>query len=663
MRLESVCKPILNCAPVYVFITAFSPEPPPRKSMTKSTLKDIRLVLDFPLRGDEPQRLCFKRPLEIIEALTLEGVRPALRAVERATARGFYAAGFVCYEAAPAFDRALVVRESSNGSNVPLLWFGVFSAPEPEDSIEACGEFSVKNWTPSTTRGEYERALTVAREAIARGDTYQINYTFRMRALFNGDAYAFYKHLASRADAGYCAFIDAGRFKILSISPELFFRQRGREIVTRPMKGTVRRGLWLEEDEELAAWLARSEKNRAENIMIVDLLRNDLGRVAETGSVHVRKLCAVERYPTVFQMTSTIAARLRADATLEDTFAALFPCGSVTGAPKISTTRIIASLEDTPRNVYCGSVGLVTPYNEAIFNVAIRTVLIDGETGEAVYGTGGGITWDSTASDEYDEALTKAALLRTETSEFEMLETLRLERGEYLLLERHIRRLQDSARRLDFKVSIDEVRRSLEKHAREFPEGVRRVRLLVSKDGAARVESFALEDTSLVLAPEDEPPSHAREVQPSSFSSAAATKLEPLPVALAVAPVSRSELFLYHKTTRREVYESRRATAPEAFDVLLWNEDEELTEFTNGNLVVELDGQLFTPPRACGLLDGTLRAELLGGGVISERIITRAEIGRSTRLWLINSVRGWVPVFLHEIERGREKFETVAEVS
>jgi para-aminobenzoate synthetase / 4-amino-4-deoxychorismate lyase len=484
-----------------------------------------------------------------------------------------------------------------------------------------------------------------------------------MRALFNGDAYAFHHHLAARARADFCAFIDTGRFRVLSISPELFFRVRGREIVTRPMKGTVRRGLWLEEDEELAAWLARSEKNRAENIMIVDLLRNDLGRIAETGSVEVQQLCHVERYPTVFQMTSTVAARLRADATLEDTFAALFPCGSVTGAPKISTTRIIASLEDSPRNVYCGSVGLVTPKGEAIFNVAIRTILIDGETGEAEYGTGGGITWDSTAADEYAEALTKAALLRAETPEFELLETLRLERGEYFLLERHIRRLKDSARRLDFKVSIDDVRRALETHVREFPRDARRVRLLVSRDGAARIESSPLEDKMFVPTLEGMSLSEAHEVKPTTFTPESATTCEALPVALASVPVSRSELFLYHKTTRRETYESRRASVPEAFDVLLWNEDEELTEFTNGNLVVELDGRLFTPPRACGLLAGTMRAELLDGGTISERTITRADLERCTRLWFVNSVRGCVSVLLQDFERQQGKLKTVAEVS
>ncbi len=586
----------------------------------KSAPTHVRLVYDFPDERDAPRRLRFTQPVEIIEAHTVKEIRPALRAIQTAVDSGFYAAGYVNYEAAPAFDSALAVRDDSK---TPLLWFGIFREPSMTEASEQRGEYAVTDWTPSIDRRAYESNVAAAREAISRGDSYQINYTFRMHARFRGDAYAFYQSLAARQGAAYCAYIDTGRFKILSASPELFFRTRGRRIVTRPMKGTVRRGLWVEDDEALAAWLATSEKNRAENIMITDLLRNDVGRIAEIGSVNVRELCRVERYPTVFQMTSTVTARLRAGVSLEDIFAALFPCGSVTGAPKISTTRIIAELEDSPRNIYCGSVGFITPHGrEAVFNVAIRTVLIDGETGEAVYGTGGGITWDSTPADEYEEALTKAALLRAETPEFELLETLRLERGAYTLLDRHLRRLVDSARRFDFTVSTDAARQTLELHAREFPDETRRVRLLVSKNGTMRVESSPLDELTS----------------------------EPQPVGLAVAPVSRHDLFFYHKTTRREIYEQRRADDATVFDVLLWNEDGEITEFTNGNLVAELEGELLTPSRACGLLAGTLRAELIESGVIREFVITRTQLARCSRLWLINSVRGWVPVSLRDVK-------------
>ena len=545
-----------------------------------------------------------------------------LAAARRAAERGSYAAGYVAYEAAPAFDPALAVRA---GSQFPLAWFAVFDEPigdEPDigrgPSRGAAGDFTLSAWTPSVSRADYHERVAASREAIARGDTYQINYTFRLRSRFAGDDFALYERLAGAQRAGYCAYLDTGRYKILSASPELFFRFDGREIVTRPMKGTARRGLWLEDDEARALALAASEKNRAENVMIVDLLRNDLGRVAEAGSVRVSDLCRVERYPTVFQLTSTVAARVRDATKLEDIFRAAFPCGSVTGAPKVSTMRLITSLEDSPRNVYCGSVGLVLPNGEAIFNVAIRTVLIDTETGEAEYGVGGGITWDSDAADEYEEALTKASVLAEERPDFCLLETMRLEGGRYERLDGHVRRMLSSARYFDFPASEDQLLRALRDHADTHEHGARRARLLLTAGGEARVES----------APLDEWPA------------------EPVAVALARTPVSRADRFLYHKTTRREVYEARRAARPAAFDVLLWNEEGEVTEFTLGNVLVELEGRLYTPPRESGLLAGVMRAELIERGEIVERVITLGDLARASRLWLVNSVRGRVAVKL-----------------
>jgi para-aminobenzoate synthetase / 4-amino-4-deoxychorismate lyase len=573
-------------------------------------------ALDFPDGAGVPRRLCFARPLKIVSAHAAGEVLPALREVRRAAESGLWAAGFVGYEAAPAFDAALAVRPAHAA---PLLWFAVFDRPAGGARPEGPNDFRLSEWTPSVDWPTYRLNFDAAREAIARGDTYQINYSFRLRARFQGDAFALYERLAAGQRADYCAYIDTGRHRVLSASPELFFRLRGREIETRPMKGTSRRGLWAEEDEALARRLAGSEKNRAENVMIVDLLRNDLGRVAEAGSVEVSDLCRVERYPTVFQMTSTVRARAREGVVLEDLFAAAFPCGSVTGAPKVSTMRLIARLEDSPRGVYCGAVGLVEPGGDCAFNVAIRTVLIDSRAGAAEYGVGGGITWDSEAACEYEEAFTKAALLAEERPRFRLLETLRLEGGEFALLERHLRRLADSARYFGFRLSDEGVCRALSDHARAHAAGgPRRVRLLLAEDGATTVESEGL----------IEPP-HA-----------------PLPVALAREPVARGDRFLYHKTTRRETYDSRRAAHPEAFDVLLRNEDGELTEFTNGNLVVESDGRRLTPRRESGLLAGTMRAELLERGEIEEATLTPADLARATRLWFINSVRGWVPVYL-----------------
>ncbi|HYO63295.1 MAG TPA: aminodeoxychorismate synthase component I [Pyrinomonadaceae bacterium] len=578
------------------------------------TPRDILLLFDFFDGDGRPRRAVFREPSEVIVARSTAEVRPALRAVERAAESGRYAAGYVAYEAAPAFDPALVTREPSAA---PLVWFAVFDRPRDDAPAATKAGYELTRWEPSVTREAYDACVAAVRDSIARGDTYQVNYTMRLRAHFRGDALAFYQDLLAAQRARYGAYLDTGARHILCASPELFFRRRGAQILTRPMKGTVRRGRWSEEDEALAAWLAGSEKNRAENVMIVDLLRNDLGRIAETGTVGVPSLFDIERYPTVFQMTSTVAATLPERTSLEEIFAALFPCGSVTGAPKVSVMRLIRRLEASPRGVYCGAVGMLTPGGEAVFNVAIRTVVVEAETGAAVYGVGGGITWDSTADGEYAEALDKAALLAERRPRFELLETLRLERGDYFLLARHLARLAASAKYFDVPFAAERVRAALDEHAQAHPHDARRVRLLVSPDGRERVESAPLEPL------------------PTG----------PLRFALARTPVSRQDRFLYHKTTHRAAYTSRREERPGVFDVLLWNEEGELTEFTNGNLVLEADdGRRVTPPVECGLLAGTFRAELLSRGGVSERVLTRGDLERAPRCWFVNSVRGWVEV-------------------
>ena len=573
------------------------------------------LLFDFPDPSGQRRSLRFADPIKLIVARTLDEVRPALGAVQQAVDAGYYAAGYLAYEAAPAFDPALHVQP---GSDLPLLWFGIFGEPEAAKSEPEDSTFTLSAWQPNIGQADYHRNIAAIREAIAEGETYQTNYTLRLRATFAGDDFAFYRRLRAAQRADYCAYLNLGRFRILSASPELFFHWRDSQLVARPMKGTAKRGRWLAEDQAQAEWLVTSKKNRAENLMIVDLLRNDLGRVATVGSVRVPQLFAIERYPTLFQMTSTVAATTQPGTTLDDIFAALFPCGSITGAPKASTMNLIARLEDGPRGVYCGAIGFVSPQHEAIFNVAIRTVVIDTESGAAEYGVGGGITWDSTPEDEYAEALTKAALLSEPAPSFALLETLRLEQGTYTLLERHLDRLDESARYFDVPIALPAVRAALAEHRDQWPQHSRRVRLLVAQDGALTIESTPLT------------------TQPA----------EQLPVALATTPISRHDRWLFHKTTRRDVYERQRQQQPEVFDVLLWNEEGELTEFTIGNLGIELDGLCWTPPRTSGLLAGTFRAELLERGAIHERVLTRDDLRQAERIWLINSVREWVPVYL-----------------
>ena len=565
------------------------------------------------LRFDFPRPLCFCDPVRVIRADTLAEIRPALRAVQAAVDAGCYAAGYVAYEAAPAFDPALQVNPSVP-SSPPLLWFGVFTEPCAPQENEP-GHYQISEWEADGDFDRYREAIHDIREGIAAGEVYQVNHTFRLGACFQGDTMAFYRRLRGAQPPPFAACLDIGSHQILSASPELFFQREGDRITTRPMKGTRPRGRWGEEDDQVAARLRASEKDRAENVMIVDLLRNDLGRLALPGTVRVPRLFEIERYPTVWQMTSTVTACLRPETTLDGIFGALFPCGSVTGAPKISATRFIARHEATPRGVYCGAIGYLTPRQEAVFSVAIRTALLDAETGRIEYGVGGGIIWDSDAVEEYDEAWSKAAVLAGPT-EFDLLETLRWEGEAYTLLDRHLDRLMASADYFGVAASREAVRAALLAHGRQRSEGAWRVRLRLTPDGDLRIESVPL----LPLPP------------------------APLTVALAETPVARADKFLCHKTTHRTVYEAHRQRRPDCFDVLLWNEEGELTEFTIGNLMIEQGGHLWTPPRECGLLDGTFRAELLAAGRLRERVLRREDLAAASRVWLINSVRGCVPV-------------------
>ena len=569
--------------------------------------------------------LVFTRPSQIIVARRVDEVLPALCRVQEAVGMGNYAAGYVGYEAAPAFDPAMLVQSATLTSDFPLLWFGIFAHPHSEPERfplpgAALEPEPLSEWTPSATRTQYDHNIDAIREAIARGETYQVNYTLRLRMRDIGNHYGWYARLLRAQQARYGAYLDTGRYRILSASPELFFHRQGTRIVTRPMKGTMARGRWLEEDEERARELAHSAKNRAENIMIVDLLRNDLGRIASPGSVQVSELFALERYPTVWQMTSTVEAAIPATTTISEIFGALFPCGSVTGAPKIQTMRHIAALEDSPRQVYCGAIGLIAPDGTATFNVAIRTLLADTQTQTAEYGVGGGITWDSTAGDEYAELLAKAAVLQADMPEFDLLETLRLENGNIRTQDAHLRRLRDSATYFGFPDAGKAAKKALYQLARQHMRGTWRVRLRVSMIGEVSTEIFPLEPN----------------------------REEALPVMLAESAVASTNRFLYHKTTRREVYAAHRRAIEERggeiYDVLLWNERGELTEFTTGNLVMWLDYNFWTPPRDCGLLAGVARAESLREGTIHERILTRDDLSRAQGIWLINSVRGWLPV-------------------
>jgi para-aminobenzoate synthetase / 4-amino-4-deoxychorismate lyase len=556
--------------------------------------------------------LRFRAPEQVVAVSRLDDVLPALRLIESLVSRyRWHAAGFIGYEAAKAFDEAFCAHPAEE---FPLLWFGLYRAPEefklPPPDYEA---YSLGEVSPSIHQSEYDAAIQKIKKYIQAGDTYQVNYTFRLRAPFAGDARQLFLAMVRAQPCGYAAFIDAGRLAICSASPELFFRLDGNRLTCKPMKGTVRRGRTLDEDNALAEWLRSSEKNRAENLMIVDMIRNDLGRVAEIGSVSVPQLFEVERHPTLWQMTSTVGARSK--ASLTDILTALFPCASITGAPKVRTTQIIAEVEPDPRRLYTGAIGYIAPDRFAQFNVAIRTAIVDRVKGQVEYGAGGGIIADSSCNDEYTEALLKARILTERPADFSLLETMRWSSKDgYFLLDYHLRRLRDSADYFDFSLDIEYASRMLQSRAADYGGMLQRVRLLVARDGAIEIQSIPLPESEAV---------------------------RPLQVRLAPAPVDSSDIFLYHKTTRRSVYEAARQSCPNCDDVVLWNERRELTESCISNIVVEREGKLLTPPVDSGLLAGTFRAWLLDQGKITERILKIEDLQTCTRFYLINSVRQW----------------------
>jgi para-aminobenzoate synthetase / 4-amino-4-deoxychorismate lyase len=548
-----------------------------------------------------------------IEARALADVAPAVAELQREVAAGRHAAGFIAYEAAPAFDAALATREPA--PDLPLLWFEVYRRRiegEPLAAIAGSAGYELGTLAASASRERYAANVREILELIAAGDSYQVNLTFRLSGEFAGSDIALYRDLCLAQRSAWCSFLRLDRYSVISASPELFFTRRGEVIELRPMKGTRPRGRWSEEDRALAQELVHSPKERAENLMIVDLLRNDVGRIAEFGSVRVPALFEVERYPTVHQLTSTVTARPREGADLLQLLRALFPSGSVTGAPKVRTSAIIRDLEDSPRGVYTGAIGFVSP-DVTSFSVAIRTALLDRETGRIEVGVGSGITADSDAESEYGECLAKGAFLTHRPPELRLIESMRLEAsGGFPLLEGHLQRLSLSAEYLGFMLDAGRVRMELAALAARLPAATYKVRLVLDRQGELELSAEPIPERSGAVR-----------------------------IGLADEPVDARDPLLYHKTTARAVYDRRRSSHPELDDVLLVNHAGELTESTTANLVLELDGALVTPPIETGLLPGVLREQLLSDGVVTTRRLRPSDLERARRIFLVNSVRGW----------------------
>lgn len=560
---------------------------------------------------DAEGELTFTAPREIIQAHALEEVAPALLRVQTAVDSGLYAAGLLAYEAAPAFDASLQCHPPGD---FPLLYFGLYDTPSRLAFSGTVPDVDLpKDWKPLLSELAYRHTVEKIRDHIAAGDTYQVNYTFPLEAEFTQNPDAVFDMLCEaqgkpkRLELRAC--IHTNRYSILSLSPEIFFTLDQDLITVCPMKGTRPRGRFSEEDQRLARDLRESAKDRAENLMIVDLLRNDLGRIAKTGSVEVRDLFQVSPWSTVWQMCSTIEAQT--EKTFLEILGALFPSGSVTGAPKVNTMRLIKEYEPYPRGVYCGTMGYITPHREACFNVAIRTLTVDRELGRARYPIGSGITWESSARDEYQECLDKARVLQYRRPDFSLLETMRAEGGGIPLLELHLNRMRNSAQFFGIPLNENKIREALLAVIASSMDA-EKLRLLVSQAGDFTIERHPIPDSKVWH------------------------------VALAHTPVHSDNVFLYHKTTHRNFYDLKRAGHPECDDVLLWNERGELTESTFANIVLEMDGVKYTPPVSCGLLGGVYRQKLLDEGVLTERILYKQDIQAASKLWLINAVRGWI---------------------
>ena len=563
-------------------------------------------IIDFKELG---LRHIFTKPLKELKTRDLDQVETLLREAEAYQEAGYYAVGYVSYEAAPAFEKKLAVHPAPLMGEY-LLYFTIHeeveTLPFPEDYETV---FLPANWQEEVEAPAYQEAIKTIHHHIRQGDTYQVNYTVQLSQELEADPLAIYNRLVVEQKAHYNAFIQHDDVAILSISPELFFEQDDRLLTTRPMKGTTRRGLTNQTDLQEAAWLEADPKNRAENMMIVDLLRNDMNRISEIGSEQVTRLCQVEQYSTVWQMTSTIESRLRPEVDLVQTFQALFPCGSITGAPKISTMKIIQNTEIAPRGVYCGTIGIILPTGKRIFNVAIRTLQMQGT--KAIYGVGGGITWDSKWEGEYQETKQKSAVLYRQEPRFELLTTGRIHQGELTFLEQHLTRLREASRYFAYPFNEPKLLNDLQEELTHLdPSLDYRCRIALQKNGSFQLTITELTDL------------------PASYLQAQLTEQK----------LDLATPFTYFKTSQRN------HLATKHHEQIFYLPDGSLLETTIGNLILEIDGKRYTPPAHLPILDGIYRRHLLETGQVEEKLLTLKDLELADQVYACNALRGLYPL-------------------
>ena len=594
----------------------------------------MTFVLTENNQADANRHTLYRTPHVIVRADDRAEVDAALAAIDGALAKGLHAAGYCSYELGYAFEPRLDDLMPGKRA-MPLLWFGLFKDAvglSEDETLEflsgqCTGTHRLDNLTPRWQASDYASRFERVQEKISQGDIYQLNLTFLADFDFEGDPVSLYLDMRQRQTVPHGAFISTPEFSILSASPELFLRITDGHIETRPMKGTAPRGPTLEQDRKIISWLQEDAKSRAENLMIVDLMRNDISRISEPGSVEVSDLYSVETHPTLHQMTSGINARLKDGMKFSNIIRGVFPCGSITGAPKIRAMELIRELEPSMRGVYSGAIGALSPDGDMHFNVAIRTAVID-PSGRGQIGIGSGLVADSELDHEYQECLLKMRFLTEPYEEFQLIETLLFERGEhhkddgFVLLNRHINRLKQSAEYFNFPFDDDKIQAALNSCTASVPDNTLRVRLLLDKTGETSVTASAI-------------------TKPSQSTQ--------LRFVISDRRVSSEDVYLYHKTTRRQLFdqEHKRMSDLHGVDeVVFLNEQGQLTEGSRTNIFIEKSAMLYTPRLSCGLLAGTLRAQLLDEGQTIEAVLTPDDLTSADAVYLGNSVRGLNPAKL-----------------
>ncbi|MCF7876877.1 MAG: aminodeoxychorismate synthase component I [Candidatus Omnitrophica bacterium] len=578
-----------------------------------SKLKPPYVFLDTAKKdGENRKSFLFSDAIDILTFKHNDSTELFFEKIENYLKKGFWLAGYFCYEFGYYLEGALGKLQEKN--DFPLAWFLVTAAPdkvELENPPYQQGKYPfVKNFKANISKNEYIKKVEKIKYFLKEGFSYQVNFTFKIKFDFQGNPVTLYSYLRNSQPTPYTALVRPSENEsLLSFSPELFIRSDGKKITTRPMKGTAARGANHSKDKKEKNKLASSKKTQAENVMITDLLRNDLGRIST--EVSVPALFSVEKHKTLYQMTSTVEAKLDKRKNLKDIFSSLFPCGSVTGAPKIKTMEIIKELEKEPRRAYTGSIGYIAPKRKSCFNVAIRTVQLEKERGEL--GVGGGILYDSKKNSEYREALLKADFFIKPKKSLKLVETILWSQDKgFWLLDLHLARLKRSSAYFSFPFYQDKIKKELEKKVKGKKKDIK-IRLLVDSKG--KIDSFAarLEKTR-----------------------------QPVKVKINSQTIDPNDIFLYHKTTNRSFYDRERKKAQKEgfFETIFLNKFKEVTEGTITNIFLEKKKKLLTPPVSCGLLEGVLRKHLIKEKKAFEKKLYLKDLKEADKIYIGNSVRG-----------------------